>query len=107
MSTKKKPTKQTLFSRSKPPAKTPHEFALEQTGAHEVLLVGDFTDWTAKPITMARGGNGEWKAAVALPPGTYQYRFIVDGRWESDPTSPERVPNSFGSENSLCVVAEG
>ena len=53
---------------------------------------------------MRKEGDGEWKATVSLPPGRYEYRFIVDGHWVSDPAAKESVHNTFGSTNSVVTV---
>ncbi len=50
--------------------------------AHEatsVQLVGDFTRWQQAPVSLRKGADGLWQAAVAMPPGEHHYRFIVDG----------------------------
>jgi hypothetical protein len=41
---------------------------------------------------------------VWLPAGRYEYRFVVDGNWISDPCAKESVQNTFGSTNSVVVV---
>jgi hypothetical protein len=43
-------------------------------------------------------------AMVSLPPGRYEYKFIVDGEWVEDPKA-DSVPNEFGSRNSVIHVA--
>ena len=48
-------------------------------------------------------GTG-WKANVPLAPGRYEYRFVADGQWLSDPNAKESVGNDFGSTNSVLVV---
>ena len=48
--------------------------------------------------------GGTWKATVWLPAGRYEYRFVVDGQWISDPSARECVQNTFGSTNSVLVV---
>ncbi len=40
-----------------------------------------------------------------LPPGTHQYRFIVDCQWCEDPACTLRVPNPYGTQNSVRKVA--
>jgi hypothetical protein len=52
---------------------------------------------------MIRDGAG-WKASVSLSPGRYEYRFVVDGQWVSDPKARESATNDFGSTNSVVVV---
>jgi Glycogen recognition site of AMP-activated protein kinase len=39
-----------------------------------------------------------------LEPGTYEYCFVVDGKWIPDPLAKEMVPNPFGSRNSVITV---
>lgn len=76
-------------------------FTLEAPGASEVYLCGSFNDWTPAKTPMKPAGNGTWKAMVMLPPGTYEYRMVVDGKWVDDPAAEAHVPNEFGSMN--CV----
>jgi 1,4-alpha-glucan branching enzyme len=53
---------------------------------------------------MKRDDDGHWKTTVALPPGRYQYKFIVDGEWIADPAAQKSVPNEHGSVNSVVEV---
>ncbi|MCJ7750570.1 MAG: glycogen-binding domain-containing protein [Armatimonadetes bacterium] len=80
-------------------------FSLLARNAKDVRLVGDFTDWEAKPIIMDRmkPRSRTFGAVVDLPPGTYQYKFIVDGKWVEDPKA-ESVANDFGTSNSVITV---
>ena len=41
--------------------------------------------------------------SLSLPVGAYQYKFIVDGRWEYDPLEPV-VENGFNSFNNIIEV---
>jgi 1,4-alpha-glucan branching enzyme len=79
-------------------------FAVAAPDARTVKLLGDFCEWEHHPVDMKRLKSGEWKATLALPEGRYEYRFLVDGKWQDDPACPTRVPNSFGSQNCVCVV---
>jgi 1,4-alpha-glucan branching enzyme len=72
--------------------------------AQRVLLVGDFTNWQARPIGMLKGTDGSWTATVILPRGRHQYLFIVDETWREDPNCSERVANSTGGFNMVRVV---
>ena len=49
-------------------------------------------------------GNGRWLKELALPPGRYEYRLVVDGQWIDDPLAKEFVPNPHGSRNGVIVV---
>jgi 1,4-alpha-glucan branching enzyme len=80
------------------------EFTLLAPGAQKVQLAGNFTNWDQKPLAMRKLKSGQWKKTVALSPGTYEYRFLVDGQWWDDPNCAARVANGLGSENCLRVV---
>jgi hypothetical protein len=80
------------------------EFIFEAPSAISVKLAADFTDWEKCPLDMIRSEDGVWFSTIPLEPGQYSYRFIVDGQWCDDPHSARRVPNPFGTENSLLVV---
>lgn len=69
-----------------------------------VQLVGDFTHWQRSPISLRKDDQGMWRAKVALAPGTYHYRFLVDGEWRDDPECTIRVANPFGSQNAVREV---
>ncbi|MBM3881610.1 MAG: glycoside hydrolase [Verrucomicrobia bacterium] len=79
-------------------------FRFNAPGALSVLLVGDFTHWQEKPIPMRKGADGAWSAAVDLAPGTYHYRFMVDGEWRDDPECTVRVSNPYGTENMVRQI---
>ncbi len=80
-------------------------FSFKAPGATSVMLAGDFTDWQRKPISLQKQPSGIWTTTVSLSPGTYHYRFLVDGRWQDDPECNLRVPNPFGSEDAVLVVS--
>ena len=62
-----------------------------------------FYNWDTKRTPMRKEANC-WKASVTLPPGRYEYRFVVDGQWISDPKAKESVNNSYGDTNSVVQV---
>ena len=77
------------------------EFRLFSPGAHEVLLSGDFNAWSDSADPMKKDKNGTWKKIKILPPGRYEYKFIVDGVWVLDPNCPDTVPNNYGTQNNI------
>ena len=79
-------------------------FTFSAPGAGSVQLVGDFTHWQENPIQMRRDPQGIWRASVQLQPGLHHYRFMVDGEWRDDPECSVRVPNPFGTQNSVRQV---
>lgn len=78
------------------------EFHHEQ--AQAVFIAGPFNDWNSNTSPMIALGNGRWVKELALPPGRYEYRFVVDGQWICDPAAAEQVPNSYGDFNSVLIV---
>jgi len=70
--------------------------------AREVSLTGDFTDWNPTGIEMTKQSDGNWFAKIELKPGEYEYKFVVDGNWTTDPMNPT-VRGDFG--NSVIKIA--
>jgi hypothetical protein len=81
------------------------EFVLQAPQARNVKLAADFTGWEKSPVAMTKNEKGVWRAQVPLSPGTYSYRFIVDGNWYDDPQSSQSVPNPYGTLNAVKLVA--
>ncbi len=71
--------------------------------AREVYLVGDFNNWNPQSDRMVKR-KGSFQKTMRLAPGEYQYKFLVDGEWHCDPSSPRQVPNEFGTTNSVVRV---
>jgi len=80
-------------------------FAFSAPDASSVQLVGDFTQWQERPISLHKGADGVWRTTVDLEPGTHHYRFLVDGQWRDDPECILRAANPYGSENMMRQVA--
>lgn len=93
-------------SPSKPTLPTVHlEFEAPQ--ASDVCVAGSFNSWHPAATPMINLGNGRWAKDVVLPPGRYEYLFVVDGRCVADPRARESAPNVFGCVNSVLFVPAG
>ena len=79
-------------------------FVLAKRDAKRVTLCGEFNGWVAGAAPMKQQGDGHWETVVALAPGRYQYKFIVDGEWIPDPLAKENVWNQHGTLNSVVEV---
>ena len=79
-------------------------FALHKPDAKRVSLCGEFNGWSPTATPMKRHDDGRWETTVALAPGRYQYKFLVDGDWLLDPAAQKNVPNEHGSLNSVIEV---
>ena len=43
--------------------------------------------------------------AIDLPPGRYQYKFVIDqNNWKEDPNNPNRTNDGYGGNNSVLDV---
>jgi alpha-amylase/alpha-mannosidase (GH57 family) len=83
------------------------EFSHSAPGATSVHLAGDFNGWSTSAEPMSDpDGDGVWTAKIKLAPGSYQYKFVIDGgaRWEPDAANPESVPDPYGGKNSVITV---
>lgn len=75
-------------------------------GARKVCVAGSFNDWRPDGLDMINMGGGRWAKELLLPPGTYEYRLVVDGKWITDPAVEHTVPTPFGETNALLVVRQ-
>ena len=101
---KTKPAKKTA------PASTPVGGTMTRLQCHapdakSVYVAGTFNEWRPDATTLQPLSAGLWAIELELPPGDYEYRFVVDGCWSSDPDADVTVPNPFGSYNDVLRVA--
>ena len=68
--------------------------------ARRVLLAGSFTNWQHQARSMIETDSG-WILNVVLSPGKYWYKFIVDGRWTTDPDNDVNEGDGMGNTNSV------
>jgi len=73
--------------------------------AEQVILTGSFNNWDEKAIHMERTSDG-WELWAELPPGRYEYKFIVDGTWMHDPANRDLVQNEHGTYNSVLYITK-
>jgi Glycogen recognition site of AMP-activated protein kinase/Carbohydrate-binding module 48 (Isoamylase N-terminal domain) len=71
--------------------------------ANQVILSGSFNGWNEQALKMNKVDNG-WELHAELPPGRYEYKFIVDGEWMHDPANKETVKNEHYTLNSVLYV---
>jgi len=84
-------------------------FRYRNSDAKRVYLVGDFNDWspTTDPMT-DDNSDGEWTLFYPLAPGSYAYKFVVDGKnWVPDPSNPLSEPDGFNGRNSILKIPAG
>ena len=96
---------ETITNKTTKTAKKKEAFTCFAPEAKVVQLAGSFTGWGEHPIRMRKLKDGTWKTSVSLEPGTYEYRFKVDGQWRNDESCTTHKANAFGEENCLREVA--
>lgn len=70
-----------------------------------VCIAGTFNDWNPEATVMLSSVSGQWTKEFSLPPGLYEYQYVVDGKWINDPQAVKSTPNPFGGRNSVLEVA--
>ena len=73
---------------------------------HTVAIAGDFNGWDPQANTLQDpDGDGIWTATLKLPPGRYEYMFVVNGeKWLPDPNAIHYVKDGFGSKNAILEI---
>lgn len=99
-----------LFKGVIPRAKIPVKFILDTRSSRftaprpitQVNLAGTFNAWSTTATPMADpDSDGVWTATLELKEGIYEYKFVVDSNWFSDPDNPHLTP-PYG--NSIMEV---
>jgi 1,4-alpha-glucan branching enzyme len=72
--------------------------------AQSVQLAGDFNSWDPIAHPMERKTDERWEINLNLSPGRYEYKFVVDGQWRSDPNCSDFASNPFGDDNSVLIL---
>ena len=68
-----------------------------------VYLAGSFNSWSTSANKMTKSG-GVFSTTVTLEPGVYEYKFVVDGEWITDPANA--LVGGYDS-NSVAVIPDG
>jgi 1,4-alpha-glucan branching enzyme len=71
--------------------RTDYVFYYKNRNAREVYLVGDFNNWNPYSHPLRKNRSGLWEVVLDIPPGSYLYRFIVDGVYKPDPLNKDLV----------------
>jgi hypothetical protein len=83
---------------------SPYLFTLDgYSSAKKVILSGTFNGWKEDELQMVKTASG-WQLPYVIGPGNYQYKFIVDGQWLTDPANPTTVINEHNTSNSFLII---
>ncbi|MCI0391268.1 MAG: S8 family serine peptidase [Acidobacteria bacterium] len=83
-------------------------FCFHHDAAQSVALAGDFNDWNPAQSILTKRQNGIWRIEIeALPPGSYQYKFVVNNhQWVDDPNNGLKLSDGHGGFNSALHIEE-
>lgn len=81
-------------------------FRMLAPDAEQVYVVGDFNGWSAEATPLSRRPGGWWETTLELPPGSYQFIYLVDGETTTPPRAATSVDDGFGGENGLFTVPQ-
>lgn len=90
---------------AKKPALKNVTFTVHADKGKAVYLAGVFNQWSLTAKKMAyKAKSGIYTATIKLAPGSYEYKFVIDGTWCADPENANSVPNDQGTFNSVIDV---
>jgi predicted esterase len=82
-------------------------FSYYAPGAGEVFLSGDFNGWKHGTLRLGKGSDNVWRIILKLTPNrSYDYKYIIDGNWITDPNNPDLNPDTAGGANSIVYIGE-
>ena len=85
------------------------ELHFRDTEASDVRIAGDFNGWVpdkgVRSVIESHGNTRVWTKVLQLPPGTYEYRYVVDGEWREDPDNPNSIESPAGRPHSVLIVS--
>lgn len=80
-------------------------FMLDAPENAKVQIAGDFNNWVPIGLHLTEAGEKRvWQTDISLVPGTYEYKYLVDGNWMPDPANDKTVEGTFGGINSVIIV---
>jgi len=83
------------------------QFTYVNPGASQVYVAGSFNNWQKDKVPLSRvSKQGVWVGTLILPPGVYEYMFVVDGEWVADQLARRYMEDGFGRKNALLYVAD-
>ena len=90
----------------RPKGKRRVTFSIPAQRGKQIYVAGSFNNWDPRAEPMKwNPRRAVYVAHVDLPPGRYEYKYVIDGYWCIDPYCSEWVPNRMGSLNSVIHVA--
>lgn len=89
-------------------SRTAHTFRYKpEEKISSVAVTGSFNGWNKENDRLTdTDGDGIYELTMWLEPGSYIYKFLVDGKEILDPANPEKSPTGFDDFNSVLRITE-
>ena len=73
--------------------------------ADRISVAGTFNDWDERTSPLVQSRDGVWRATVELQVGQrHEFRYLIDGRWQTDYHTDGFTDNIYGSHNSVIAL---
>lgn len=80
-------------------------FVVHAPHARSVAVVGEWSGWDAAQGEMAPAEDGMWQVTLPVPPGSWEFTFLVDEHQVLEPEGVEHLVDSgFGDRNGVIVI---
>jgi len=80
-------------------------FTIEAPVNADVKIAGDFNQWVPETLHFNDvDGRPAWQKLLHLAPGSYEYKYVIDGKWVADPENAKTKDNLLGGMNSIIDV---
>ena len=89
------------------PQKTPLGvcFTFKDKIARSVKISGDFNNWTPEATPLIKLEQKDiWYTFLPLEKGKYNYQYVIDGKYQTDPVNPETAVSTFGVKQSVVEI---
>jgi len=79
-------------------------FIFPKTEAKVVQIAGEFNNWDPAKTSLKKDKQNRWTTSFPLKAGSYQYKYVVDGEWVTDPSNQQVAETEIGGTNSIITV---
>ena len=88
---------------------TDFAFDAGETVVTTAVVAGSFNGWVTADSPDAwhledPGSNNVWTTTRVLDPGRYEYKFVINDEWYTDPNNPDQVSDGFDGFNSVLEI---
>ena len=81
-----------------------HTFSFSSESAGKVVVMGGFNDWSRTALPLEKIGT-LFSQTIFMEPKKHEYKFVVDGVEEIDPSNPVFISNNIGGWNSILDLS--